>query len=247
MPKIRYLKIRFANQLMPWELPMFRAAVIEATGRQSTLFHNHGPGDTFLYRYPKIQYKITERKATIICLDDGTDDIHYLLQNRSLDLRIGDRQELFEIEDIHIQYPQLQTWQANFHYALKNWQGLNQENYQKYQALEGEVERLQFLEKMLLGNLLAIARDFELDSEIPIQLQITRMKEEKWLGYKGRKVLCFTLNFKTNLSLPDYVGLGKGVSVGFGSVKRFGGVEPRETSQTNDAVEVAFAEETKKS
>ena len=100
---------------------------------------------------------------------------------------------------------------------------------------------------MLLGNLLAIARDFELDSEIPIQLQITRMKEEKWLGYKGRKVLCFTLNFKTNLSLPDYVGLGKGVSVGFGSVKRVGGVEPRETSQTNDAVEVAFAEETKKS
>jgi hypothetical protein len=241
MPKIRYLKIRFANRLMPWELPLFRGAVIEATGRQSSLFHNHGPDDTFLYRYPKIQYKITERKATIICLDDGTDDIHYLLQNRSLDLRIGERQELFEIEDIHIQYPQLQTWQANFQYALKNWQGLNQENYQKYQALEGEVERLQFLEKMLLGNLLAIARDFDLDSEIPIQLQITRMKEEKWLGYKGRKVLCFTLNFKTNLSLPDYVGLGKGVSVGFGSVKRFGEVESRSENQANTSTEATMA------
>jgi len=224
MSKIRYLKIRFSNQLMPWELPLFRAAVIEATERQSSLFHNHGPDDTFMYRYPKIQYKITERKATIICLDDGTDDIHYLLQNRSLDLRIGDRQEVFEIEDIHIQYPQVQTWQANFQYALKNWQGLNQGNYQKYQALDGEVERLQFLEKMLLGNLLALSRGFELDTSIPIQVQITRMKQEKWLGYKGRKVLTFTLNLKTNLSLPDYLGLGKGVSVGFGSVKRFGRV-----------------------
>lgn len=242
MPKIRYLKIRFSNKLMPWELPLFRAAVIEATDRQSTLFHNHGPDDTFLYRYPKIQYKLTERKATIICLDDGTDDIHYLLQNRSLDLRIGDRQETFEIEDIHIQYPQLQTWRANFQYALKNWQGLNQENYQKYQALEGEVERLQFLEKMLLGNLLAIARDFGLDTTaIPIQLQITKMKEEKWLGYKGRKVLTFTLNFKTNLSLPDYVGLGKGVSVGFGSVKRFGGVEEWSGAAATDIGQLAVA------
>lgn len=225
MPKIRYLKIRFSTQLMPWELPLFRAAVIEATERQSSLFHNHGPGDTFLYRYPRIQYKLTDRKATIICLDNGTDDIHYLLQNRHLNLRIGSRTETFEIEDIHIQYPYLQTRRVNFHYSLKNWQGLNQENYQKYQAMEGEVERLQFLEKMLLGNLLAVARGFEVNTELPIQVQITKRKTEKWLGYKGRKVLCFSLNFKTNLSLPDYLGLGKGVSVGFGSVKRFGGVD----------------------
>lgn len=236
MPKIRYLKIRFSNQLMPWEVPLFRAAIIEATERQSTLFHNHGPDNTFLYRYPKIQYKITERKASIICLDNGTDDIHYLLQNPSLDLRIGDRQETFEIEDIHIQYPQLQTWQVHFQYALRNWQGLNQENYQKYQTLDSEVERLQFLEKMLLGNLLALLRDFDWKAEPPITLRITKMKAEKWLRYKGRKVLCFTLNFKTNLSLPDYIGLGKGVSVGFGSVKRFGGedkvVKTRQEGET---------------
>jgi CRISPR/Cas system endoribonuclease Cas6 (RAMP superfamily) len=39
------------------------------------------------------------------------------------------------------------------------------------------------------------------------------------LPFKGRKVLTFCVNFKTNVSLPDYVGLGKGSSVGFGVVK----------------------------
>ena len=223
MSKLRYLKIRFSNTLKPWEMPCFRAAVIEATGRQSTLFHNHDSENGFLYRYPKIQYKLTQRKASIICLGEGTDDIHYLLAHRSLRLRIGEREEHFAIEDVQLNYHQLQTWQGWFNYSIKNWMALNQTNFEEYNGLTGEVERLQFLEKMLLGNLLAFAKTMEMDKgERPIEVKITKMKGEKWLKYKGRRVLTFDLNCKANVSLPDHIGLGKGVSVGFGNVKRFG-------------------------
>ena len=223
MPKLRYLKVRFSNELKPWEMPCFRAAVIEATRRQSTLFHNHRGDAGFLYRYPKIQYKLTQRKASIICLGEGTDDIHYLLANRSLRLRIGEREEDFAIEDVQLKYHQLQTWQGWFNYSVKNWQALNQENFKRYSALQGAAERIQFLEKMLLGNLLAFAKTMDVDkTERPIEVQITKMKGEKWLKYKGRRVLTFDLNCKANVSLPDHIGLGKGVSVGFGNVKRFG-------------------------
>lgn len=221
MPKVRYLSIRFSNALFPGEIPWFRAAVIEKTERQSSLFHNHQPSNGFHYRYPLIQYKVMNRKAGIICLDQGTDDIHYLLQQRDLQLRIGRKEQSFEIEDVQLRYHQVQCWQGQFQYSLKDWQALNQENYNRYQALESEVERFRFLEKMLLGNLLAFARAIQWDPNHGIELAITRFKGERWLPYKNRKVICFSLNFKTNVSLPDFIGLGKGVSVGFGSVMQF--------------------------
>ena len=219
MPNLRYLKIRFSNPLQAWELPYFRSAIIEATGRLSTLFHNHQSDGGFIYRYPKIQYKITDQKATIVCLGEGTDDIHFLLANRNLNLRIGRRSEIFQIEDVQLQYHQLQTCDHWFLFSLRNWQALNQENFRRYDDLTSEIEKLQLLEKMLIGNLLAFARTLEVDkTQRRIEVKITKLKGEKWLKFKGRKVLTFDLNFQTNLSLPDYVGLGKGITVGFGNV-----------------------------
>lgn len=31
----------------------------------------------------------------------------------------------------------------------------------------------------------------------------------------------FDIRFKSNVSLPDYIGLGKGVSIGFGMIKDY--------------------------
>ncbi len=188
MPKVRYLKIRFSNPLMPFEVTRFRAAVIEATGRQSSLFHNHSSEQGFIYRYPLIQYKVTHYQASLVCLGPGTDDIHCLLQNRRLDLRIGERREVFEIEDIQLRYHQEQLWQARSHYSLK-------------------------------ANLLSFAGGLDWYVEEPVEARITQLKGSRWLPFRGRKVLCFNLNFTTNMSLPDYVGLSKGMSVGFGGVK----------------------------
>jgi len=233
MPKVRYLKIRFSNPMMPYEAPCFRSAVIEATQRQSSLFHNHAPVKGFVYRYPLIQYKVTQRKASIICLGPATDDIHYLLQNRQLNLRIGERREAFEIEDIQLRYHQVQLWQARFRYALKNWMALNQENYRKFIQLETEVERLQFLENLLKANLLSFAGGIGWYVEGSVEARITQLKNSRWLPFKGRKVLCFTLNFTTNMSLPDYVGLGKGVSTGFGGVKLIGKSRLKESEKNH--------------
>lgn len=35
---------------------------------------------------------------------------------------------------------------------------------------------------------------------------------------KGVKLMAFDAEFKTNMSLPDYVGIGKNASIGFGVV-----------------------------
>ena len=219
MPKIRYLSIRFSQNVFPNEIPFFRAAVIEKTQRESSLFHNHPEEKGFLYRYPLIQYKVTEKKASIICLNEGTDDIHYLLQNQNMDLRIGHEVRCFEIEDIKMHYHQVQTWNNLFHYSLLNWLPLNQKNHALYDSLETEKEQLEMLNKILTGNLLSMAKGIQWFVEDKLIVEITKIKQMRELEFKGRNLLGISVNFKSNVSLPDYVGIGKGSSVGFGIVK----------------------------
>ena len=40
------------------------------------------------------------------------------------------------------------------------------------------------------------------------------------MNYKKQRLLSFNVEFETNVSLPDHIGLGKGVSVGFGDLKQ---------------------------
>lgn len=222
MPKIRYLKITFDQDLQSWEIPYFRAAVIEKTERASNLFHNHVSDTQVLYRYPLIQYKVSNKKAAMVCLESGADDIHYLLSNPDLQFRIQDRMENYSIENVDLHYHLTQTWESNFEYSLLNWIALNQKYHQRFQELEhNEGEQIKLLESILRGNILAFAKGINWWVENTITVEITKIKSIKPLPlHKNKqKVLAFNINFKTNVSLPDYIGLGKRVSVGFGVVK----------------------------
>jgi hypothetical protein len=220
MPKVRFLRIRFDHPIFPYDIPRFRAAVIEKTDREAPLFHNHQGEDGFVYRYPLIQYKVTYKKASIICVNEGTDEIHHLLQHRDMELRVGDKVNNFSVEDVDLGYFQVQTWESAFDYSLLNWLALNQVHHRRFRELEGnDAEQLKLLESILTGNILSLAKGIGWEVKDRIQVRITELKRLKMLPFKKRQVLAFTLNFQSNVSLPDFVGLGKGASVGFGVVK----------------------------
>lgn len=218
--RIRYLHLCFSNRLQPREVPCFRAAVIEATRRQSSLFHNHRePEGGFYYRYPLIQYKLYRGRASMVCLHEGVDDIHYLLQERCIALKVGDRpREAYRIEDLHLRYHLLCTLEQPRDYSLRNWIALSQKNYAHYRDMASEADRLRFLERILTGNILSMATGLGWQVESTIELAITRLRRVRTLPYKGQKVLAFSLDFRCNVALPRYVGLGKGSSQGFGVV-----------------------------
>jgi hypothetical protein len=56
MSRTRYLHIIFSEQIQAYDMPKFRAAVIEKTKREFDLFHNHIDDNSFIYRYPLIRY-----------------------------------------------------------------------------------------------------------------------------------------------------------------------------------------------
>ena len=222
MSKTRYLHIVFSELIQSYDIPKFRAAVIEKTKRESTLFHNHIDDQSFIYRYPLIQYKVTDKKASMICLAEATEDIHYLLKQKNFDFKIGHEKLHYEIDDVRLKYERIQTWEASFIYNIHNWMALNQDNYREYQNLDSLINRMVFLEQLLEKHIRIFMEAIGAEEVIPLKVKLQEIKGEKHIEYKNVFHLTFSMNFSCNLSIPNYVGLGKGVSVGFGIVKMLG-------------------------
>jgi len=57
-------------------------------------------------------------------------------------------------------------------------------------------------------------------AEQQIDLHITDITAQRLAHYKGIKLMAFDIEFKTNLVLPQYIGIGKNASVGFGTLTK---------------------------
>jgi len=219
--KIKILVIRFKNPLQRKEIAYFRGAVIHAIEDKNTdiLFHNHTEKQ-FRYSYPLIQYKRINKKAAIVCIQEGTEAIGQLFSSCNFTFDIGKQKTEMEVESMIANQPPLQVWDSKFKYRLRNWLPLSQESYQKYKMLNGLIEKVQFLEHILTGNMLSFAKGVGIYFDKQITCRILHMEEPTSSVYKEVKMLSFDLEFESNVSLPDFIGLGKGSSIGYGIVTR---------------------------
>lgn len=220
MNNLQTLVIQFSNDIFQWEVPLFRGSVIDAMENTNILFHNHLDDDTFRYRYPLIQYKRIGGKAAIVCVGEGTEVIGEFFNNANFNLQIGERALLMEVERMDAKRTLVQVWDTEFRYTLRKWLPLSSDNYRTYQSLEGIVEQCAFLQNILIGNILSFCKGVGITIELEIKCVITQIMETRTYTYKGVKMQGFDVEFKSNISLPDYIGLGKGVSLGFGMVVR---------------------------
>jgi hypothetical protein len=219
LKKIKYLRITFESEIKTYEVPALRGAIIAKVERDNTLFHNHLDDKKFSYSYPLIQYKAINRKAALVCIDQGTEEIQEYFTIRNREIELSGRKLDMKVESVNMQQYTLNVWDKLFDYHIHHWLALSQETYLKYKATESLVEKISMLEKILIGNILSFAKGLEWKIESQVQVNITKLEDEKWVNLKGQKVLAFDCDFKTNVFLPNYIGLGKSVSLGFGVLK----------------------------
>lgn len=216
---VRTLFISFKNELGDIPVSAFRGAVIEKVGREHNLFHNHNNEHEFHHRYPLIQYKKNGIQPVIICLEDGVDELYKLFQQKNWDLYIIGTRLPLKIDEMKLQTLTLKVNGQLHHYELINWQGLNSRNYSIYQSLLSMADKIAFLEKILIGNILSFAKGLDWFINDQIFLTIQNIEPPKPKQFKGTTVMTFNIRFCVNMSLPDWIGLGKGASVGFGMVR----------------------------
>ncbi len=99
------------------------------------------------------------------------------------------------------------------------WMALNQENYPEYMAMNGE-DRKAFLNRILTGNILSFFKGIGLYLKPEERILLTARTQEKTTKFKDRSMLAFHGEFTTNVLLPDFIGLGKSVSRGFGTIQK---------------------------
>lgn len=217
MKIIRLLKVCFDTEIKSYEVEAFRGAVIAKAGNEHVLFHNH-TADGFRYSYPLIQYKRIGGKPTIICIEKGVDEIHHFFENKDWKIKISGEEKDLKIQNLNVNQFTMQVWDKNFKYSLKNWLALNSENHKKYIELDGIIEKTQFLQSLLTGNIISFAKGIEWQIDKEVSIKILEITDTKILPYKKQKMQSFDLSFSTNVFLPNFIGIGKGVSMGFGTV-----------------------------
>lgn len=219
MSKIPIFVVHFGNEISPHEIQQFRGAVISSLKEKNILFHNHTENGV-AYHYPRIQYKRIHKKAAIVCVKEGIKAISELFYAGDYNYKIGERAVEMVIESINTYNVDIDFCDEPNRYRLVNWLPLNSENYKEFQKIDGLSQRITFLEGKLIGNLLAFFTEMGFRADKPINLQITDVIGQRLANYKGVKLMAFDIEFKVNLTLPQYIGIGKSASVGYGILSR---------------------------
>ena len=225
MKKLRILQVSFDTQIQPYQLSAFRGAIAHKVGYEHTWFHNHDSENGLtLNRYPLIQYKLDTHKSQmrpmLLCLEEGIEEAHHLFSQPEWSINIKGTPYDLRIAHLHVNQYTLNTWDTVFQYRLHKWQAFNAERFREYQQLQGIVAQCTFLEDRLNNQMDSFAKGVGWHTEQPITATITHLAKTEWVTYKKVKVFTFTIDFKTNVSLPDYIGLGRGASRGFGVVRK---------------------------
>ena len=207
----------FRNRISDDEIPFFRGAMIRLSGGDA-LFHNHN-GDGFNYSYPLVQYKKVKGSAVVLGINQGAVAVERLFGMEStFSCQLGNRNIELELASIRTESLFSCCCESDNTYRIRYWLPLNCENYKEYQQAEGLIERIAMLEKILVGNVLSFGKGIGIHFEFPVICRILKLEDPGLSRYKNVELMSFSAVFRCNVFLPEYIGLGKSSSMGYGIV-----------------------------
>ncbi|HMQ46024.1 MAG TPA: CRISPR-associated endonuclease Cas6 [Saprospiraceae bacterium] len=222
LTNIRILNVSFLEEIQPKELECFRGAIVDKVGVQQEFYHNHNNDPNskvqYHYRYPLIQYQMVHRRPRIVFINEAIEEAHHFFAKNDWSLNLAGRPYQSRIEN-------LKALQVHFglsddfqDYRISNWLGLNEENVKAYRNTPRMADRLAILERILAGNILSVANNFELHFPRRFTLEITDFFTCRKVYYKGIGLMSFDLAFRSDVYFPYGLSMGKGSSLGYGRV-----------------------------
>ena len=181
------------------------------------LLHHHITGQQFLFTYPRVQYKIIKGTPLIVGINEGAAVVKNIADDIS-SFSLG-------MNTYHVDQLQLISKESRFgysrapqHYRLVTpWLSLNKKNYTLYNNSQDWKEKKQILNNILTGNILSLCKG--LNYTVYGRLYVHTHLNHQLVTFKGVKHSGFLGRFKVNFHLPEWLGIGKSTSHGFGTVK----------------------------
>lgn len=156
------------------------------------------------------------RKLLVLGLNDYSKIVFYKMSQLANLVTQDGKINLFNVDLTNI------TFEIREEYAvykfISPWLALNENNYEKFKSLDRN-QRKEFLEKILIANILSALKGLGLRVEFQISVQINKLKPVQTEAHKN-KFVGFYCEFALNVALPKFLGIGKSVSKGFGVIER---------------------------
>lgn len=181
------------------------------------LLHNHYNEEKFLYSYPLVQYQVIEGEVSILGIEEGINTIKEI-SSEIYKLDLG--KNTYEVTEkiIFEKTTDVRTTNHDHHYRfLSPWLSLNPKNYKKYGEIKMWKDKKLFLNNILIGNILSMSKGLGIIVDRKIYPK-THLESTPCM-FKGLNMIGFSGEFKIRFKIPDFIGLGKGVSHGFGTIK----------------------------
>jgi len=185
----------------------------------SPLLHNHYADGTFRQGYPLVQYKVLQNIPTLVGLGEGANLLNELFRQVN-HLQIEGRYYAVNSKQVKLGQMQLgldTTLSRSFTFASP-WLALNEINHKRWKQ-SGEAKKQEILNAILIGNILAFYKGMgvrlstteRVKAQLEVVPVVTRFKNIAMTAFKG--------TFTTNTILPEWIGLGKSVSRGYGAIE----------------------------
>lgn len=168
------------------------------------------------FLYPRAQVKILNEQIYLIGIHEGVEPVLSLYDSLK-ELNFGNI--TFDIEDCDVETYDNQFIPSNevINYRfITSWVALNKITGAKYKSLDDE-GKPPYLNKLLGQNIIFLANELGIKFEEDI---LTRVKvssfapeaidENKWGSFSGE--------FETNFILPSFMGIGNGITRGYGTI-----------------------------
>lgn len=182
--------------------------------RDDDYFHNHHQDGSSIYRMPLIQYKICEGILTVLGYQSMVPIVaEKFLKINSIELN-GRSIKNFETS-VTLSDEDFIVSEDLHEYGFESlWLCVNQNNYMNY------INQKLDLNQVLVNHLLTNFKGYNIEAHKKIMVKghykehLVKVNNKERFGFTGR--------FTTNVKMPDWQGIGKMKSVGFGCVKRIG-------------------------
>jgi len=214
--EIAECRIRLSRRIKTHESPRLR----DFFGRDfedEVVRHSYDNDRRPIFEYPRIQFKMIDSIAVLLGIGEGAELLQRLWPGMDESELGGGKVDVLATQ-FETRKDEIAGCSEPIEYRfLTPWLALNEKNFRSYTGSRNTAFRKEELSRIVVGNCLGLAKSLGIRFHERIDGDCRQLTSVK-TSLQGKGMVGFVGKFQINLKLPEYLGLGKSVSRGFGTI-----------------------------
>ena len=187
-------------------------------------FHNHTPDGRSRYRGAPVQFKVINDEVFLMGINEGAAFLTAFQWPQTMEVPIGKTDQIAVLQFIgkRMTPATFSEIEPQAYRSLSPYLPLNQDAFKAFQE-KSDPERRALVERKLCEHILSAAKWCGVWVKHRIDVSLIQMRLRPSIRVKSNLAfLGMDVLFETNTAIPDFMGIGRFVSRGYGTLARYG-------------------------